>query len=128
MLGASLGRVRMTRLSFDSAETLVYDPVSANRAATRAALYNLGFRRIETVTSLEALSECILHRPPDLAICEAQGAESELCSMIQTLRQGGSGYNPFLVIIVTAWENHNSLVARVLNSGADDLLLRPFST
>ena len=45
----------MARLSFESAETLVYDPVSANRAATRAALYNLGFRRIETVASLEAL-------------------------------------------------------------------------
>lgn len=118
----------MTRLSFDSAETLVYDPVSANRAATRAALYNLGFRRIETVASLEALNECILRRPPDLAICEAQGSESELCSLIQTVRQGGAGYNPFLVIIVTAWENHNSLVSRVLSSGADDLLLRPFST
>lgn len=128
MLGTGLGRVRMTRLSFESAETLVYDPVSANRAATRAALYNLGFRRIETVATLDAFNECILHRPPDLAICEAQGAESELCSMIQTLRQGAGGYNPFLVIIVTAWENHNSLVSRVLNSGADDLLLRPFST
>ncbi len=118
----------MVRLAFESAETLIYDPVSANRAATRAALYNLGFRRIETVATLEALNECILHRPPDLALCEAQGAESELCSMIQTLRQGGTGYNPFVVIIVTAWENHNSLVSRVVGSGADDLLLRPFST
>lgn len=118
----------MTRLSFDSAETLIYDPVSANRAATRAALYNLGFRRIETVATLEAFGECITHRPPDLAVCEAQGAESELCAMIQTLRQGASGYNPFIVIIVTAWENHNALVSRVVNSGADDLLLRPFST
>jgi DNA-binding response OmpR family regulator len=118
----------MTRLSFDSAETLIYDPVSANRATTRAALYNLGFRRIETVATLEALNECILRRPPDLAVCEAQGAENELCAMIQTLRQGSAGFNPFIVIIVTAWENHNALVSRVINSGADDLLLRPFST
>lgn len=118
----------MTRLSFDSAETLIYDPVSANRAATRAALYNLGFRRIETVGNLEALGECIRKRAPDLAVCEAQGAENELCAMIQGLRQGATGYNPFLVIIVTAWEHHNSLVSRVINSGADDLLLRPFST
>jgi len=118
----------MTRLSFDSAETLIYDPVSANRATTRAALYNLGFRRIETVATLDALNECILRRPPDLAVCEAQGAEAELCAMIQTLRQGSNGYNPFIVIIVTAWENSNALVGRVINSGADDLLLRPFST
>jgi hypothetical protein len=48
--------------------------------------------------------------------------------MIQMLRQGTHGYNPFIVIIVTAWEKTNTLVSRVLNSGADDLILRPFST
>ncbi|MBK0572118.1 response regulator receiver protein, partial [Klebsiella pneumoniae] len=47
---------------------------------------------------------------------------------IQDLRQGGQGFNPFIVIIVTAWEKSGALVSRVVNSGADDLLLRPFST
>ncbi|MBI3676519.1 MAG: hypothetical protein HY243_07860 [Proteobacteria bacterium] len=118
----------MTRLAYDSAETLIYDPVSANRAATRAALYNLGFRHFEVASTIEAFEDSIKRRPPDLAVCEAQGAENELCASIQNLRQGTSGYNPFIVIIVTAWENSNSLVSRVINSGADDLILRPFST
>jgi DNA-binding response OmpR family regulator len=118
----------MTRLAYDSAETLIYDPVSANRAATRAALYNIGFRHFEVASSIEAFEDSIKRRPPDLAVCEAQGAEDELCASIQNLRQGTSGYNPFIVIVVTAWENSNSLVSRVINSGADDLILRPFST
>lgn len=118
----------MPRISYDTAETLVYDPVAANRTATRSALYTLGFRRIETVASLDAFNEFIMRRPPDLALCETLGAEDDLCHSIQALRQGTSAYNPFIVVIVTAWENHNSLVNRVLNSGADDLLLRPFST
>lgn len=118
----------MARLSYDTTETLIYDPIAANRTATRAALYNLGFRRLETVGTLEALAECIRRRPPDLALCEAQGAEDELCAMIQKLRQGTTVYNPFIVIIVTAWEHNSALVSRVLNSGADDLVLRPFST
>jgi DNA-binding response OmpR family regulator len=118
----------MATLSYESAQTLIYDPVSGNRASTRAALYNLGFRHIETMATLEAFAECIKRRPPDLALCEAQGSDSELCAMIQSLRQGIDGHNPFVVIIVTAWENSNALVTRVLNSGADDLLLRPFST
>jgi DNA-binding response OmpR family regulator len=118
----------MARLSYESAETLVYDPVSANRTATRAVLYTLGFRNIETVASVEDFREAIHMRPPDLALCEAQGADTELCRMIQMLRQGASGYNPFIVIIVTAWEKSNALVGRVVNSGADDLILRPFST
>jgi DNA-binding response OmpR family regulator len=118
----------MSRLVYESTETLVYDPVAANRTATRAALYTLGFRRIETVASLDAFRNAIRRRPPDLALCEAQGADSELCEMIQELRQGGASHNPFIVIIVTAWEKSTALVTRVVNSGADDLLLRPFST
>ncbi len=118
----------MGRLSYESTETLVYDPVAANRTATRAALYTLGFRRIETVATLDAFNDAIRRRPPDLALCESQGADSDLCRMIQQLRQGGAGFNPFIVIIVTAWEKSAALVTRVVNSGADDLLLRPFST
>ena len=118
----------MARLSYDSVEALIYDPVSANRTATRAALYSLGFRRTETVSSLEAMVEAIQKTPPDIVLCEAQGAAEELCRAIQDMRQGSAGYNPFIVIIVTAWEKSAALISRVVNSGADDLLLRPFST
>ena len=118
----------MAKLAYETADTLVYDPVGAHRTATRAVLFTLGFRSIETVGTIEALSEVIRKRPPDLVLCEAQGADVELCNFIQELRQGAGGYNPFLVIIVTAWEKSEKLVKRVLDSGADDLVLRPFST
>ncbi len=118
----------MGRLSFDSVDALIYDPVSANRTATRAALYALGFRRTETVSTIEAFVESIQKNPPDIALCEAQGQADELCAAIQQMRQGGAGHNPFIVIIVTAWEKSAGLINRVVSSGADDLLLRPFST
>ncbi len=118
----------MSRFSYDSAETLIYDPVSANRTATRSALYSLGFRTIETVATVEAFGESIRRRPPDLALAEAQGADVQLCDLIQAMRQGAPGFNPFVIIMATAWEKNTSLVTRVVNSGADDLLLRPFST
>jgi len=118
----------MSRLSYDSVDVLIYDPVPSNRTATRAALYALGFRRTETVSSLEAFLEAVQKNPPDIALCEAQGASEELCATIQQLRQGGTGYNPFIVIIVTAWEKSTGLINKVVSSGADDLLLRPFST
>jgi DNA-binding NarL/FixJ family response regulator len=66
--------------------------------------------------------------PPDIALCEVQGAADELCAAIQQMRQGGAGHNPFIVIIVTAWEKNIALINKVLSSGADDLILRPFST
>src|ERR1700761_8263497 len=118
----------MSKLSFDSVDVLIYDPVPANRTATRAAMYSLGFRRTETVPTLETFVDSIQKSPPDIALCEAQGATDELCDTIQQLRQGVAGYNPFIVIIVTAWDKNTSLINRVVSSGADDLLLRPFST
>jgi CheY-like chemotaxis protein len=118
----------MTRLAFETADTLVYDPVSANRTATRSALFSLGFRRVETVGTLDAFCTFVRNQPPDLAICEAQGAEDELSGVVQQLRQGELGNNPFFVVIVTAWEKSQPLVQRIVNSGADDLILRPYST
>jgi DNA-binding response OmpR family regulator len=118
----------MTKLSFDSVDVLIYDPVPSNRTATRAAMYALGFRRTETVSTLEAFVESVQKSPPDIALCEAQGAAEELCNTIQQLRQGSAGHNPFIVIIVTAWEKNTNMINRVVSSGADDLLLRPFST
>jgi DNA-binding response OmpR family regulator len=117
----------MSKLSYDSVDVLIYDPVPANRTATRASLYALGFRKTETVSSIEQMVETIHRAPPDIVLCEAQGAAEELCATIQQLRQGGGGYNPFIVIIVTAWEKNATLISKVVSSGADDLLLRPFS-
>lgn len=118
----------MSKLSFDSCDVLIYDPVPSNRAATRAALYALGFRRTETVSTLDAFVESMQKSPPDIALCEAQGGAEDLCVTIQQLRNGLTGHNPFVVILVTAWEKNTQMINRVISSGADDLLLRPFST
>jgi len=118
----------MSRLSYDSVDVLIYDPVAANRTATRATLYALGFRRTETVSTLEAFIESVHTNAPDIALCEAQGAADELCAAIQQMRQGGASHNPFIVVIVTAWEKSSALINKVVSSGADDLILRPFST
>jgi DNA-binding response OmpR family regulator len=118
----------MSKLSFDSVDVLIYDPVSSNRTATRAAMYALGFRKTETVSTLEAFMESVQKAPPDIALCEAQGQAEDLCATIQQVRQGVAGHNPFIVIIVTAWEKNSAMINGVISSGADDLLLRPFST
>ena len=81
----------MGRLSFDSVDVLIYDPVSSNRTATRSAMYSLGFRKTETVSTLQDFVQAVQTCPPDIALCEAQGAADELCDVIQQLRQGSAG-------------------------------------
>jgi CheY-like chemotaxis protein len=116
------------RSFYDLAEILICDPVASNRAATRSALYSLGCRHIEIVGSLRDFSEALENRPPDLALCEVQVGEAELCRVIRELRGGVKSYNPFLIIIATAWAPNATLTTDVLSAGADGLLLRPFSS
>jgi CheY-like chemotaxis protein len=112
---------------YDFAEILVCDPVASNRAATRSALYSLGCRHIEISGTLSGFLEALENRPPDLALCEAQVGEADLCRAILELRHSERCYNPFAIIIVTAWTPSASFATDILRAGADGLLLRPFS-
>lgn len=119
----------MAKPRYEFADILVFDPVAAHRNATRMALFSLGFRKVAACDTIEDLDRAIKHVPPDIIVCEAQGVEDALCDLIATVRHGTGGHaNPFIIIIVTAWEKSHALVGRVVNSGADDLVLRPFST
>jgi CheY-like chemotaxis protein len=121
------GNSRTAQSFYDLAEILVCDPVASNRAATRSALYSLGCRHIEIGSNLRDFMDALENRPPDLALCEAQVGEAELCRAIRDIRQGEQSYNPFAIIIVTAWTPSTALTTEILNAGADGLLLRPFS-
>jgi CheY-like chemotaxis protein len=112
---------------YELAEVLVCDPVASNRAATRSALYSLGCRHIEIAGNLRDFLEALENRPPDFSLCEVQVGELELCRAIRELRHGEQSYNPFVIIIVTAWMANTTLATEVFHSGADGLLLRPFS-
>lgn len=117
----------MSQPKYEAAEALVYDPVASNRSATRAALRSLGFGPIEMASSLDGLREQMAARTPDLLLCEVGGSENEVCAMIQSIRQEKVGDDPFLVTIATTWRRDGTIVNRAINSGADDLLARPFS-
>lgn len=116
----------MAQALYDLAEVLICDPVASHRASTRSALYALGCRHVEIVSSLDDFLDALDNRPPDLALCEAQVGLDALCDAIRKLRRG-EGYNPFLILIVTAWTIGPAQAQQLMNSGADGFLLRPFS-
>jgi DNA-binding response OmpR family regulator len=118
----------VTRPLYESAEALIYDPVPANRDATLAALQAIGFSSIRLTSDLRELNDVLSVSSPDLLLCEVAGSESELCGFIQSMRQGAMGKNPFLVVMATTWRRDGTIVNQVVNSGADDLLCRPFAS
>jgi DNA-binding response OmpR family regulator len=88
----------------------------------------LGFRNIEIVGTLHDFSDALRHRPPDVALCESQVGEAQLCDVVQRLRQDSDSSNPFILVMVATWTLNSDLANLLASSGADDVLLRPFST
>jgi DNA-binding response OmpR family regulator len=117
----------MKSLNFETVEALVYDPVAANRSAMRAALSAFGIRHVDSVAAPVDFAYANFRRNPDIIFCEIASSDTLLCDQIQAVRSGAVGNNPFVVIVATTWDHSEALVKRVINSGADDLILRPFS-
>src|SRR5258708_32801725 len=93
--------MQMNRLH-DTATTLIYDPIGPNRIATRASLHSLGFRRVDLAPSLDVLRERLRLRSPDLLLVEVAGGENEVCELVQAVRPGRLGGNPFYLVICPA--------------------------
>jgi DNA-binding response OmpR family regulator len=113
---------------YDLAEVVLFDPVTINRSATRGMLASLGFRKVHTPYDVAALQQRLKGQSVDLLILEVRPDPLPVLSIIQDLRQGRLGLNPFAIVVATAWTLDDDVVRRVVQSGADDLTGRPFST
>lgn len=109
----------------------LYDPEPNVRRFLRDALTQLRLGRIDVHGSLDALRTAFRagspETQPDLLIADAADAESETLRLVHQLRHGRFPGNPFLGVIVTAFNPTKQLVSRVTNSGADALLVKPVS-
>lgn len=118
---------RPNQLSFESAEAMIFDPIAANRTTTRTALSMLGFRQVVATSVFSELSQLINGRALDLLVADVTHEPAKTCSFVRSIREGKSGANPFMHIVLMAWKLEGDIVKGALNCGADDLVARPFS-
>ena len=115
------------KASFDKVDLLLVAPKNQNSASLRQSLTDLDFREIRTGSTIQDIVHALETRPPDLLITDSGLADGDVCSLISDIRNHRVGSNPFMSIIVTTWKPSESLVHRVVESGADDLLVQPAS-
>jgi len=125
MAGATA--LQTNKLSFERVDTLVFDPVPANRATSRTALSMLGFQNMTATSVFNEASMAFGERMFDLFIADMTQDAVATCGLVKALRDGSIGRNPFLHIVLMTWKLEGDLVERALNCGADDLVTRPFS-
>lgn len=118
----------MNDLDFSKASACVFDPVHVNLRTTRYALNEIGFRHIESVTTLDELKRQFSEKSYHFLIAETAQHEAEIFKVVRDIRSGEMGDDPFLSIILTCWSRDGNVVKHAIGSGADDVIIRPFST
>jgi len=113
--------------SFEKIGLLLVAPKTQNNSSLRQTLTDLNFRNFHNGSSIHDIQNALRTRPPELLITDGDLPDGDVCDLIADIRNNRIGTNPFLSIIVTTWQPSEILVRRVVECGADDLLVQPAS-
>lgn len=127
MAAAALATQSVNKARFDLAEVLLFDPVPPNRSTTRTALNMIGFKQIFATSDFGEMQTNLRGRHFDVFVADITQDTAKLCDLVLAMRNGRTGANPFLHVVLMAWKLDDDLVKRALNCGADDLITRPYS-
>lgn len=104
------------------------DEDSQFRIGLRSALAHEGYTSIYDCSSITKLRDSFQTATPDLLLIDAEMEGDRAFEVISDIRHGELGKNPFVTIMVTLQAPDGDLVQKVIDSGVDDLLLKPVST
>jgi len=117
----------MSGTSYDSIRMIIGDTNSAVRQGIKTALFAHGFRNIRDASRLPTLHAALEQNEADLVVCDCSLPEGDVSAMIYDVRHNRIGDNPFIVLIAMAASPTPDVIARVIDSGADDLIAKPIS-
>jgi len=104
------------------------DPGQGPRILYRQALMGAGYHDLREVDSLKGFTDLLAVARPDLVFMDVGMPDGDAVRLVSDLRHGRLGFNPYVPIILTTWDAGVQLVRRVVDAGADDLLVKPLST
>ncbi|WP_267177738.1 response regulator [Sneathiella aquimaris] len=112
---------------FQPASALLLDSQSSMRYNTRVALLNIGFGEVEAVSNHSEFMERLEKKHFDLIVGDSRSVGEDTCDLIKQIRHNAIGHNPFVNVIVTLWDASPDVVHSTIDSGTDDLIIRPMS-
>ncbi|MDG5495442.1 response regulator [Niveispirillum sp. BGYR6] len=117
----------MPDVDFRPVQVMIVDKDSNTRRLLRGILSRVGIDKITDFPNTTDVPAALLASPPDLLFIDADAAEPEGLRFVQNLRHAQQPHNPFLCIIAMTWQPTQPLMMRFTASGADDLMVKPFS-
>ena len=117
----------MTRIDFGDVAVLLVDSDKGSRGAIREILFDRGCRNFRLGATLAEIGEALQDGAADILICGTDFPDGDACKLIAAIRHSEIGTNPFIPVIATTWDPTPELVRKIIDSGADDLVVKPIS-
>ncbi len=117
----------MSDVDFSNTRLLIADSGKQNRTEIRNILFHEGFRDITDTDDYEFVREQVGENNVDLLIVDHEFPKGDVCELIREIRHDEIGNNPFVVIITLAFDPEKEDIMRIIDSGSDDVLLKPIS-
>ncbi|EKV30174.1 response regulator receiver domain protein [Caenispirillum salinarum AK4] len=112
---------------FNNVTAVVADARKPRLQVLRSSLYYMGFRDTEWAETVQDLEEVAERVKPDIIIAAMDLPGGDAGAYFRRIRTGMSRVDPFTPIIAVLSEAAPDTVRRGVDSGADDLLIHPWS-
>jgi DNA-binding response OmpR family regulator len=117
----------MEPYNFEDVRVVICEANREIRSGVKAALRDHGFGNVYDTGSLGAVHESVDKDEVDLLICDTGLGLGEICDLTYRIRHHEFGSNPFILVMTISSDPTHQAVDRIIESGADDLLLKPLS-
>lgn len=112
---------------FNNVTAVIADSRKPRLQVLRSSLYYMGFRETEWAETAQDLEEMAERVKPDIIIAALDLPGGDVSAYFRKIRKGLSRVDPFTPIIAVLSEAAPDTVRQGVNSGADDLLIHPWS-
>ncbi len=113
---------------YADATVMLLDRQQAVRKQTRSVLNVLGFKTFLEFGDFAAARQGLNNQRVELVTLELNAEDFGSLSLINDIRDNTLGLDPFVPILLTTWDAKLKALRPVIGSGADDIILYPFST
>jgi len=117
----------MAKYDFSKVRALIGEPSPILRKGIRHALFTIGFREIVDSAAFVDVHSHLENHTFDLLVLNSEMEGSDTTYLVREVRRGKMHKDPFLVVLLVVTRADEPHIKLAMNSGADDILLVPFS-
>lgn len=112
---------------YEGIRVVLAEPQSSLRMDYKDVLVSLGCRQIIETGNIRDVCTAFKQGGVDVLIGNTTLPEGSLSEVVHQIRHGVIGDNPFIIAMVLVSKSEQSVIDQVIESGADDILIKPLS-